>query len=106
MPKGSCFIYTGSVWHGGGCNSSDTARRGLNVDYNLAFLRQVENQYLSCPPHIAAHLPVDLANLIGYQQPSFGLGFFGGILAPKRSFAYTEDEPINWANPWHRESKL
>ncbi|MEO0994348.1 MAG: phytanoyl-CoA dioxygenase family protein, partial [Pseudomonadota bacterium] len=53
MPAGSVLIYSGSVIHGGGANTSDADRMGLNITYALGWLRQEENQYLSCPPHIA-----------------------------------------------------
>ena len=40
--------------HGAGTNKTDSYyRNGLAIAYNLAWLRQEENQYLSCPPEIA-----------------------------------------------------
>ena len=53
MSAGSVFIYNGSVLHGGGANHSNASRIGLNLTYCLGWLRQEENQYLSCPPDIA-----------------------------------------------------
>ena len=46
MPKGSCVIYLGSTLHSGGQNQSTQGihRWGLNVDYNVSFLRQEVNQ--------------------------------------------------------------
>ena len=41
-----------------GANTSDGVRHGLNIDYNLAWLRQEENQYLSVPPEVAKDMPV------------------------------------------------
>ena len=49
MPRGSVVLYTGRTVHGGGANTSDQARTGVNVDYVLGWLRQEENQYLSVP---------------------------------------------------------
>ena len=49
MPRGSVLFYSGSVYHGGGANRSDATRIGLNITYNVAWLRQEENQYLSVP---------------------------------------------------------
>merc|ERR1712167_159100 len=66
MSKGSVVVYTGSVWHSGGNNVSSKPRIGLNVDYNLGWLRQEENQYLACPPHIAKDMPKHLQKLLGY----------------------------------------
>ncbi len=82
MEKGSVFLYTGSVYHGGGANQSDAVRMGLNITYNLGFLRQEENQYLSCPKEIAATLPEDLLRLMGYQMGAYALGYIDDIRDP------------------------
>ena len=56
MRRGSALLYTGSVFHGAGANQSGADRVGMNLTYSLAWLRQEENQYLSCPPEIAKDL--------------------------------------------------
>lgn len=99
MPRGSVLIYTGSVFHGGGANQTDRPRTAVNIDYCLGWLRQEENQYLSCPPEVARELPVELAKLIGYSRAAFALGYFGDTQDPieavhpelaSRGFAVTE----------------
>lgn len=82
MPAGSVLIYTGSVFHGGGANRSDAPRMAVNIDYCLGWLRQEENQYLSCPPDVARDIPVELARLIGYSRAAFALGYFGDTQDP------------------------
>jgi ectoine hydroxylase-related dioxygenase (phytanoyl-CoA dioxygenase family) len=82
MPKGSVVIYTGRTIHGGGANNSDRIRRGLNVNYILGWLRQEENQYLSCPPEIARTLPAHVQKLMGYSLGSFALGYQDDIRDP------------------------
>jgi ectoine hydroxylase-related dioxygenase (phytanoyl-CoA dioxygenase family) len=82
MSKGSCLIYSGSVIHGGGENTSATDRIGLNITYALGWLRQEENQYLSCPPHIAKNLDPALQSLIGYSMGGYALGYFTPPLPP------------------------
>jgi len=82
MPAGSVLVYTGSVFHGGGENRSDPDRIGLNITYSLAWLRQEENQYLSCPPDIARNLPEELQDLLGYTQGSYALGYYTPPLPP------------------------
>jgi Phytanoyl-CoA dioxygenase (PhyH) len=82
MPKGSVVIYTGSVFHGGGANTTDERRAGVNIDYCLGWLRQEENQYLSCPPAEAKDLPDDLLRLIGYSRAAYALGYFGDTRDP------------------------
>ena len=54
MERGSVLVYTGSVLHGGGANQTQNDRVGMNLTYCLGWLRQEENQYLSCPPEIAS----------------------------------------------------
>ncbi len=82
MAKGSCLLYTGKVYHGGGANRSGETRRGLNVTYNVAWLRQEENQYLSTPPDVAATLPDDLLRLMGYQLGAYALGYIDDVRDP------------------------
>ena len=76
MPAGSVLIYTGSILHGGGANTSATPRLGLNLTYTLGWLRQEENQYLSCPPHIAKNLEPEMQELLGYTQGNYALGYY------------------------------
>ena len=76
MSRGSVLIYSGSVIHSGGQNNTEAVRKGLNITYCLAWLRQEENQYLSCPPHIARHLDSELQALLGYTMGNYALGYF------------------------------
>ena len=82
MARGSILFYTGSVYHGGGANRSDATRIGVNITYNLSWLRQEENQYLAVPPEVARQLPEDLLRLIGYQRGAYALGYVGDLLDP------------------------
>ena len=93
MSKGSVLLYTGSVIHSGGENRSEESRLGLNITYCLGWLRQEENQYLSCPPSVAKGLPIELQELLGYTQGNYALGYYSdpegtgklgaGILPPE-----------------------
>jgi ectoine hydroxylase-related dioxygenase (phytanoyl-CoA dioxygenase family) len=76
MPRGSVLLYTGSVIHGGGQNTSSDPRMGLNITYCLGWLRQEENQYLSCPPAVARTLPDELQELLGYTMGNYALGYY------------------------------
>jgi ectoine hydroxylase-related dioxygenase (phytanoyl-CoA dioxygenase family) len=82
MAAGSVLIYTGSLYHGGGANRSDHVRRGGNIDYNVSWLRQEENQYLATPPEIARQLPDDLLRLMGYRLGAYSLGYVGDLRDP------------------------
>ena len=77
MKPGSVLFYTGTVLHGGGANQTkDETRVGLFLHYALNWLRQEENQYLSCPPDIAKNLPSELRSMIGYSKGGYVLGFY------------------------------
>jgi len=82
MRRGSVLVYSGSVIHGGGENRSGADRVGINITYCLGWLRQEENQYLSCPPAIARTLDPKLQALLGYAMGSYALGYFSPPLPP------------------------
>jgi len=82
MSAGSVLVYTGGVFHGGGANTSNGDRIGINITYTLGWLRQEENQYLSCPPEIARTLSPELQALIGYSMGSYALGYYTPPLGP------------------------
>jgi hypothetical protein len=82
MERGSVVFYSGSVYHGGGANQTETPRIGLNITYNVAWLRQEENQYLSVPRELAATLPVDLLRLMGYDRGAYALGYIDDLRDP------------------------
>lgn len=67
MPAGSAVIYTGGVIHGGGANTTNTARRGAHLSYCLGWLRTEENNYLACPPEVAKMLPRLAQEVLGYS---------------------------------------
>jgi len=75
MPAGSIVLYTGRTVHGGGANTSDADRIGINIDYAVGWLRQEENQYLSVPLDVARELPDDIQRLMGYRQGAYALGY-------------------------------
>src|SRR5262249_50094022 len=73
MARGSVLIFSGKLFHGGGENRSDRIRRGLDLGFTVGWVRQEENQYLSCPPEIARTLPEELLKVMGYE-PGHGYG--------------------------------
>jgi len=76
MTSGSLLVFTGSVFHGAGANKSERDRIGLDIAYTLGWLRQEDNQYLSCPPEIAKDLDPKLQALLGYAVGGPSLGYF------------------------------
>ena len=82
MVRGSCLIYSGSIYHGAGANRSEATRTGMRILYSAGWLRQEENQYLSVPPDIARQLDPAMLRLIGYQRGAYGLGYIDDMRDP------------------------
>ena len=78
MPAGSVAFYTGSIWHGGGANSTSAPRLGVILEYAAAWLRAQENHVVGVPPEVVAMLPERLQELLGYNiYPPF-VGYVDG----------------------------
>lgn len=99
MSAGSVLIYSGSVFHGGGENRTQSDRIGINITYTLGWLRQEENQYLSSPPEMAKTLSPELQQLAGYAMGQYALGYYTPQGAPgvypelvPPEFALNEDD--------------
>ena len=108
MGAGSVFIYTGSVLHGGGTNVTEQPRLGVFLHYAPSWLRQEENQYLSCPPEVAKNFSPELRSLIGYSKGGYVLGFFtdpedkeGRLesVSPEKIFGESKDQYESLATP-------
>ena len=108
MKAGSVFIYTGSVLHGGGTNVTEQPRLGVFLHYAPSWLRQEENQYLSCPPEVAKNFSPELRSLIGYSKGGYVLGFFtdpedkeGRLesVSPEKIFGESKDQYESLATP-------
>jgi ectoine hydroxylase-related dioxygenase (phytanoyl-CoA dioxygenase family) len=78
MSPGSAMFYLGSLWHGGGANSTAEPRLGVILEYATSWLRPQENQCLAVPRGVARQLPERLQELLGYNiYPPF-LGYVDG----------------------------
>jgi ectoine hydroxylase-related dioxygenase (phytanoyl-CoA dioxygenase family) len=66
MAAGSVLIYHGSLWHGGGDNTSGAPRMGIVSNYCAGFLRQEECQLLALPRERVATFDPRLRKLVGY----------------------------------------
>src|SRR5262245_3864564 len=82
MSAGSILFYTGALYHGAGTNRSSAVRRGLNITYNVSWLRQEQNQYLAVPQDVARTLPEPLLRLMGYARGAYALGYVGDLRDP------------------------
>lgn len=75
MKAGSVLLWMGSLYHGGGANTSDAPRTGLTMAYDLAFLRLEENHFLSIPIERVRQLPAEMQRLLGWSASSTLLGW-------------------------------
>jgi ectoine hydroxylase-related dioxygenase (phytanoyl-CoA dioxygenase family) len=68
MPAGSVMVFHGSLWHGGGPNTTDDEWRcSVNVQYCPGFVRQQQNPYLGIPREVLATFPDRLVELLGFR---------------------------------------
>jgi ectoine hydroxylase-related dioxygenase (phytanoyl-CoA dioxygenase family) len=67
MPKGSVLVWNGSLWHGGGANTTAERRVGIAMNYCAGWIRQQENQQLGIPREVAARFEPRLRALVGYS---------------------------------------
>ena len=73
MPAGSVLVWHGSLWHGGGANTTDERRVGIAMNYCAGWIRQQENQQLGIPRDVAAGFSRRLRQLCGY-------GVYNGLM--------------------------
>jgi ectoine hydroxylase-related dioxygenase (phytanoyl-CoA dioxygenase family) len=73
MPKGSVLVWHGSLWHGGGANTTGERRVGIAMNYCAGWIRQQENQQLGIPRETAASFSPRLRELCGY-------GIYNGLM--------------------------
>ena len=66
MSKGSVLIWHGSLWHGGGANSTDSRRVGIAMNYCAGYIRQQENQQLGLALETVAAFEPRLQELVGF----------------------------------------
>lgn len=75
MRAGSALIFIGSVYHGGGTNTTDQPRLGVTLAYDLGVLRQEENHYLSLPAEVVKRYPEELRRLLGWSAGENLMGY-------------------------------
>lgn len=82
IDRGDSLIILGSVYHGGGANTTDDEnRRVYTSGTSCSYLRQAENQYLAYDIEKIRRLPIEIQKYIGYSAYPPGVGL------------------VNWADP-------
>jgi ectoine hydroxylase-related dioxygenase (phytanoyl-CoA dioxygenase family) len=59
-------VWHGSLWHGGGANTTSRRRRGIAMNYCAGFIRQQENQQLGVPLERLRSFSPQLQDLCGF----------------------------------------
>lgn len=67
MPRGSVLVWHGSLWHGGGANTTDGRRYGIAMNYCAGWVRQQENQQLGLPLDTVRRFEPRLQQLCGFD---------------------------------------
>ncbi|OBG50217.1 phytanoyl-CoA dioxygenase family protein [Mycobacterium sp. E735] len=72
MPAGSCVFFVGTLWHGGGANSTDRDRLAVTAQYCQPWLRPMEAFTLSISRETARAVSDDIRRMLGYSiHPPF-----------------------------------
>lgn len=72
MPAGSVMFFRGSVFHGGGGNTTDRPRLGVILEYCASWVRPQENHVIGVPRDVVRTLEPRLQELLGWNiHPPF-----------------------------------
>ncbi|UGT43698.1 phytanoyl-CoA dioxygenase family protein [Nocardia yamanashiensis] len=83
MPAGSCVFFGGTLWHGGGANTTSAPRLALTAQYCEPWLRPQEAFTLSMTRDTVRAVSEDIRRMLGYSiHPPF-IGQVDGM-HPKR----------------------
>jgi ectoine hydroxylase-related dioxygenase (phytanoyl-CoA dioxygenase family) len=96
MERGSVLVWHGSLWHGGGANTTDTRRVGIAMNYCAGYIRQQENQQLGIPMDTARRFPRRLQELIGYGIYNGLIGHIDKTLPAARLLADDSQSSMIW----------
>lgn len=95
MSKGSILVWHGSLWHGGGANTTDQRRYGIAMNYCAGWIRQQENQQLGLPADLVASFEPRLRELCGFGTYRGLIGHIDKQTPSQRLFDQ-ESRPIIW----------
>lgn len=86
MPRGSVLVWHGSLWHGGGANTTGDRRVGIAMNYCAGWIRQQENQQLGVPLDTVARFPRRLQELCGFGTYNHLIGHIDKQTPAQRLF--------------------
>jgi len=95
IDKGDILIWHGSLWHGGGANTTTNRRYGIAMNYCAGWVRQQENQQLGIPLDTIAQFEPRLQQLCGFDTYRRLIGHINRQ-TPSEVFFNTERKPVIW----------
>ena len=96
MSKGSVLVWVGSLWHGGGANTTDQRRVGIAMNYCAGFIRQQENQQLGIPLSTVKGFSRRLQALCGFSIYNGLIGHIDKNHPAKVLFGSGDDASLIW----------
>ena len=83
MDVGECFVLLGSLYHGGGTNSTSDARRTLHgLFFTRGYYRQAENIYLANRFEDILSWSTEAQKRLGYHLSQPNVGYAQDFLTP------------------------
>ena len=83
MEVGECLIFLGSLYHGGGTNSTTDVKRPLHgLFFTRGYYRQEENVYLANKFEDVLSWSPEAQKLLGYELSHPNIGYTQDFLSP------------------------
>jgi ectoine hydroxylase-related dioxygenase (phytanoyl-CoA dioxygenase family) len=95
MEAGSVLVWHGSLWHGGGANTTSERRIGIAMNYCAGWVRQQENQQLGIPLDVVRRFPPRLQQLCGFDVYNMLIGHIEKR-SPASIFLSGDSAPLVW----------
>ena len=96
MRRGSVLVWHGSLWHGGGANTTTSRRVGIAMNYCAGYIRQQENQQLGLPLDRVRHFSPRLQQLVGFGVYRGLIGHIDKQIPANLLLQGSEDTHLVW----------
>ncbi|HLH28551.1 MAG TPA: phytanoyl-CoA dioxygenase family protein, partial [Acidimicrobiales bacterium] len=96
MAAGSVLVWHGSLWHGGGANTTTERRVGIAMNYCAGYIRQQENQQLGLPLELVRTFEPRLQELCGFGLYRGLIGHIDKQVPAKLLLGSSLDSPMIW----------
>src|ERR1700674_3072477 len=96
MGRGSVLVWHGSLWHGGGANTTSSRRIGIAMNYCAGYLRQQENQQLGLSVDTVRRFSPRLQQLVGYGIYRGLIGHIDKQIPANLLLEASEDSRLVW----------